>query len=82
MRVPARRSGKESSSNHTNNNSNNSCLNFLRDSEEGSAKGGSREEFWVGVVAPFVSHAACHGISLQNVPKSRTPESDHGTLHP
>jgi hypothetical protein len=53
----ARRNGRESSNNSIITN-NISCLSFLRDSEEVSAKGGSREEFWVGAVARFVSPPA------------------------
>ncbi len=42
----ARRNDRESNINNNSSRiSNNSCLNFLRDSEQGSAKGGSREEF-------------------------------------
>ena len=72
--VAARRNGRESSNINNSNIYSCNCLNFLRDSEEGSAKGGSREEFWAGAVAAFVSHAACQGISQQIVPKSRTLE--------
>jgi len=70
----ARRNGREQS----NSNNNNNFLSVPRDSDEASAKGGSREESWVGALAPFVSYAACLGISLQIVPRSETLESTHG----
>ncbi len=77
-------SNSNNNNNNSNNNSiitNNSCCFprfFPRDSEEASAKVGSREESWVGAVAPFVSPTAFLGTSLQTVPRSETLESSHG----
>jgi hypothetical protein len=73
-----KRKGKIGNNSSNNNRSiNNNFLKFSRDSEEVSAKGGSREVSWVGAVAPFVSLATCPGISLQTVPRSKTLESAH-----
>ncbi len=65
----ARKYGREQN-NNININNISSPICFPRDSEEASAKGGSREESWVGELTPFVLHAACLGISLQAVPRS------------
>ena len=74
-----KKNGRESSSTSSSrNNNDNSFPSLPRDSEEASAKGGSREESWVGTLAPFVSPAACPSISLQTVPRSKTLESAHG----
>ena len=73
----ARKNRRESNISSINNNNNNIFLSFPRDLEEASAKGGSREESLVGALSPFVSLAACLGISLQTVPRSKTLESAH-----